>query len=1305
MPTKNNVRLGGAYVEITANNGKLIDALKDSESRIQTFVNEFAKTGASLSALGLGVAAPMKKAVDTFAEFEKQMLITQAVTKATDAQLARLTKQAKDLGATTSWTAAQVAEGMVALGRMGFSNREIQGTISSVMDLGRALDTDVNQAAKELGAVMRQFQADSSQAGHYADALATATNGAAIEMDELLESMKYVGTAGNALGADVETVLALTMALRNAGVSASQAGTQLRSMFISLQAPKNLQLFADKFGVEIYDANGRLKSFIDILIEAQKRAGALGDQLLLVARQMFGKLQAPGFLALLQSPDLERFRDMLYDCDGAAEAFREGMESGVYGSLKRSLSMVERVSIDLGESLAPTVREVEDAVKDITTFIGRFIEENKPLINLIAKTALEFGSLGATMLAGAGIMKGFAGTSRLVFTGATNIALAWRKAGETAETLNVETTALETTLAKMAGTAPGEALAASLNTAAVAAKEATAAVEGLASANAKLGATFSVGMAPSFRHTNTGGMTFNPGAGAGSINIKAQKIDGVHFASTNKSAGVSGTVNVGQTFSASPSALVVRGRNPNLFTQRSILSMSDSEQTDALAVAMRNRARYAKRYAQLEAAINQRIGGDQLAMSQKEAAVLNNLRRRVYYYDNVVSQISQMRLRFTQAAPDDVGQYDYATSSSATGAPQFKVNSQTASLTKKITQATEANNKYSVSTKAVAGNLSLVSGESAKAAPKIAAVADNAKKSSVAMQALRFAANGALGVLKTIGGMAVAMLAWTAVEKVFQKIAEYAHKTAEEMARAKELNVNTVDKVSEKNDELQGKIADADTMIDDFIALAGSDKVLNNVEARRLDLRYKKLVEAGYLTEQDVVQDPTRNSGYRILNAGAASAMKARARGVLLGNYERSLGAARIDLSSIDPGRFKAGSEVSFEEASKVAQQYKFIADALNGMTAGQRREILGGFGVESLDVALRNIEAKARQEATQGGGMGGAYGFNNEVYDRALNRMVQELLKERLGAALKYGDISAEDQRAVRSLFAANNRGLAGAVSQFGGADWLEQMGKISQTITPQKILNYVKEEMAAFAADAKDNRSQPFQSEKDAKQAEADAATAAADLATKFAEFDAALGKAEERAKSPAQRELDALEKQFKEIQEGMKGSTDQAKLDELAKLEERYTAQRVELQKQINEELEREAQQRAKENSERVVEGLNADVRDFIGAIFAGNGQKADDLGAGIDAQLRNFAGTDVDLSKFYEESVSTIRDALERTKTTLSSTGTFNAYEAADFGRDYQLDVQKEQLAMLRSANRGLQNIYAFMQSDDQYKEYM
>lgn len=1282
MPTKNNVRLGGAYVEITANNGKLIDALKDSESRIQTFVNEFAKTGASLSALGLGVAAPMKKAVDTFAEFEKQMLITQAVTKATDAQLARLTKQAKDLGATTSWTAAQVAEGMVALGRMGFSNREIQGTISSVMDLGRALDTDVNQAAKELGAVMRQFQADSSEAGHYADALATATNGAAIEMDELLESMKYVGTAGNALGADVETVLALTMALRNAGVSASQAGTQLRSMFISLQAPKNLQLFADKFGVEIYDANGRLKSFIDILIEAQKRAGALGDQLIVVARQMFGKLQAPGFLALLQSPDLERFRDMLYDCDGAAEAFREGMESGVYGSLKRSLSMVERVSIDLGESLAPTVREVEDAVKDITTFIGRFIEENKPLINLIAKTALEFGSLGATMLAGAGIMKGFAGTSRLVFTGATNLALAWRKAGETAETLNVETTALESTLAKMAGTAPGEALAASLNTAAVAAKEATAAVEGLASANAKLGATFSVGMAPSFRHTNTGGMTFNPGAGAGSINIKAQKIDGVHFASTNKSAGVSGTVNVGQTFSASPSALVVRGRNPNLFTQRSILSTSDSEQTDALAVAMRNRARYAKRYAQLEAAINQRIGGDQLAMSQKEAAVLNNLRRRVYYYDNVVSQISQMRLRFTQAAPDDVGQYDYATSASATGASQFKVNSQTASLTKTITQGTEANNKYSVSTKAMAGNLSLVSGESAKAAPKIAAVADNAKKSSVAMQALRFAANGALGVVKMFSSMAVSMIAWTAVLKIFEGIAAYAHKAAEDMRKAQESNSAIFDKDKQLADDAMAEAMSDEEKIDQFVSMAGANKKYNAVEQRRLDNMYEEF-EKNDILGGFVVRDSESPTGYRVVNAAAADALKGNA---LINRRDelREKGNLDVGLNYFDPTRFQSGVRANAEQVQGFIDDYAPVASALERMTDEQKSQLFGEQGVFSDKRLTALMTADPEQ-------------FKKELENRA-----------------RKAGLSAEDRNALVGYmtrqrdYALYNQGNSEPWRQFvdtKGGSFLDVFKQLKEFGAALKTADKLDGIIEAYRKDVEEKEDKPYQSDADAKQAEADAATAAADLATKFAEFDAALGKAEERAKSPAQRELDALEKQFKEIQEGMKGSTDQAKLDELAKLEERYTAQRVELQKQINEELEREAKQRAKENSERVVEGLNADVRDFIGAIFAGNGQKADELGAGIDAQLRNFAGTDVDLSKFYEESVSTIRDALERTKTTLSSTGTFNAYEAADFGRDYQLDVQKEQLAALRSANRGLQNIYAFMQSDEAYKEYM
>ena len=1312
MPSKNMVRLGGAYVEITADNGKLVDALKDSESRIQTFVNEFAKTGAAFSALGLGVAAPMKKAVDTFAEFEKQMLITQAVTKATDAQLARLTKQAKDLGATTSWTAAQVAEGMVALGRMGFSNREIQGTISSVMDLGRALDTDVNQAAKELGAVMRQFQADSSEAGHYADALATATNGAAIEMDELLESMKYVGTAGNALGADVETVLALTMALRNAGVSASQAGTQLRSMFVSLQAPKNLQLFADKFGVEIYDANGRLKSFIDILVEAQKRAGALGDQLLLVARQMFGKLQAPGFLALLQSPDLERFRDMLYQCDGAAEAFREGMESGVYGSLKRSLSMVERVSIDLGESLAPTVREVEGAVKDITTYIGRFIEENKPLINLVAKTALEFGSLGATMLAGAGIMKGFAGTSRLVFTGAANIARAWRKAGEESKSLYLQVHELDGAFKSLATVAPGETLAASLNTAANAAKETTAAVEILIKAEKELGATISTSMPPNMRRTDTSGMSFS--SGAGNFSVNSQKAGGAHFATTNGSSSVAGSVSAGQTFSIYPSNIVPKGYSGGAFSQGSAFSMSESEMINTLAKAARNRARYAQRYAQLEASINKRISDTQLGMTQKEATVLNNLRRKVFYYDSVVEQISQMRLRFTQAAPDDVGQYDYATSASAKGQSQFKINAQTMTATTgTITAATKANNEYSVSMKASAGNLSLVAGSAEKAASKVSAVGESAKRSALGMQTLKFAGGAALGVLKTFASMAVSMLAWTAVLKVFEGIAEYARKAAEDMRKAQESNNAIFDKDKQLADDAMSDAMSDEEKIDKLVSIAGSNKTLNNVEGQRLDALYDDLNNRG-IVRGWVIPDPTQPSGYRVLNAGSADAMKGNAALYKSQELKAKGEELNVDLHSFDPSRFRKGVRANSEQVANFIDDYSSFAAALEKMTDEQKDELLGKNGLLK-DNRLSTLI------------IGRVHGAGNKASQGLLDALDERLAGAGIAGsdaeAIKRGLLRLEGVTPDTLEYTADptsGNGIWGkgaelkAFQETRGESFLSAFRQLKEFGASVKTANDLAAASEAYFKDAEANRDKPFNSEADAKQAEADAASAVADIKSKYAELDAMMVKAEDRNKTPSQRALDALDAKCKEIQERIgldkEGKVDlsnlgEEDLKEYYKKEKWYLEAREELQKQINDELAKEREAEAKKNSEKVNEGLNADMKDFIGAIFSGNGKKADELGAGIDAQLRNFEGTDVDLSKFYEDSVATIKDALEKTKTTLASVGTFNALEFADFGRDVELDIQKEQLNMLRSANAGLQNIYAWMQTDDKYKEYM
>lgn len=1063
---KQSVRLGGAYVEITADSKSLYHALNDAEAQIKSFTSQFGAIGAGLAGIGAAITVPLKNAAESYAEFEKQMLITQAVTKATDQQLGRLTEQAKQLGATTSWTTAKVAEGMVALGRMGFTNNEIQNTISSVMDLGRALDVDVNIAAKELGSVMRQFGASSGEASRYADVLASATNGAAIEMSDLLETMKYVGSAGRAIGADVETVLSLVMALRNAGLTASQAGTQLRTMFLKLQNPKNINKFAKEFGVDIYDANGRLKSFIDIIVEAQARASVMGDELAVVARNMFGVLQAPGFITLLQSKDLEKFRDQLYAASGTAENFRENMESGVFGALKLSESAIEAVGLQLGETLTPSVRRVTKMIQDASETIRAFIVDNADLINQIAMAGVKFVSLGGSMLAATGILKGFSAVSRAGLGMVSSLANSWREA---------------------------------------------------------------------------------------SAQVEAYRLE----------------------------------------------YMATAE-----------------------------LATKKMKMSQSAAQA------------------------YMQTAEQD-----------------FKRMSRGATT------------------------LTFVFGNLAKA-------------------------------LRGLAGMAVSMLAWTAVEKTFEFIANKAHEAAADMAKAQASNAKIMENDAAQADKAEENLQSDEDLIDRLTEGAASNRVLNAVEKNNLKNIFDNLERRG-LINGNVVADENSPSGFRVVGADAPFRMKAAATQAQIDELDRNAAGRTLDLHMIAPALFAEGQRLDANTIKSFNfSAYENVGRIIDSMSESQKKKLFGEYGMATWgnDNRLTTSLSAYTDEVYTGSGNVGLmlsrlFNDNSRKAGGDVNEKIFELLNKQLTEAGIYGADAVSLGKYILHLMGIDpntrkyltdeidTKALTAFVDSQGAGltEFIQQLKEFGKAEEKRAEL---ESKRAAYIEEATNNVGAEFESKEDQERKKILAESLKADRQLAAESLNAMIGKGEEKAKTASQRELEALEEEWLKYVDTLDWEAmDLDEFGEALKNESAYLDRRAVLQKQINEELEREAKERAKENSERVVEGLNADVRDFIGAIFAGNGQKADELGAGIDAQLRNFAGTDVDLSKFYEESVSTIRDALERTKTTLSSTGTFNAYEAADFGRDYQLDVQKEQLAMLRSANRGLQNIYAFMQSDDQYKEFM
>lgn len=396
---KSDVKAGGAYVEITADNSKLYKGLQDAEEKLEEFSGNVEELGAAFAGLGATFAAPAALGIKAFADFEQRILTLKGVTKATSEELQKMNDVALELGASTSWSASQVADGMTALGRMGFNPSEIVNAISPVMDLARGLGVTIDDAAGMLGASLNQFGAGAVEAVKYADILTKATNAAAISSTELGESLKYSGAAGAAVGQSIEDVVALTMSLRNMGLDASQAGTALRTIFLSLQDAKKAGQFEDIFNVNLRGSDGVLRSLVEVFAEAQTAAQGLGDTLAGTVQGLFGTEAATAGVSLLAAPDLTQNKDALKDSAGAAKELREEMESGLTGSFDALKSAVEGASIALGDALSPEIKGLAEAITKIASALIVFIEDNKDLVKTLGRNAAGLLAVGAAFTA------------------------------------------------------------------------------------------------------------------------------------------------------------------------------------------------------------------------------------------------------------------------------------------------------------------------------------------------------------------------------------------------------------------------------------------------------------------------------------------------------------------------------------------------------------------------------------------------------------------------------------------------------------------------------------------------------------------------------------------------------------------------------------------------------------------------------------------------------------------------------------------------------------------------------------------
>ena len=174
--------------EIASTENKLkqlqLQASKWNEAgkKLEEFGNKFTNISSKIDNVGsklttsltLPILAIGTAAVTTGNDFEKQMSRVQAISGATKDELEQLTNQAIDLGASTSFSASEVASGMENLASAGFTTSEIMEAMPGLLDLAASSGAELATASEIAASAIRGFGLEANESAHVADVFAEA---------------------------------------------------------------------------------------------------------------------------------------------------------------------------------------------------------------------------------------------------------------------------------------------------------------------------------------------------------------------------------------------------------------------------------------------------------------------------------------------------------------------------------------------------------------------------------------------------------------------------------------------------------------------------------------------------------------------------------------------------------------------------------------------------------------------------------------------------------------------------------------------------------------------------------------------------------------------------------------------------------------------------------------------------------------------------------------------------------------------------------------------------------------------------
>lgn len=346
------------------------------------------KTGRKMQQFGKNMSAKVTAPIvalgavsfNVFKGFEAEMAKVQAVSGATAEEFKALSDNAKELGASTMFSAREVAGLQTEFAKLGFTATEITKVTESTLALAQASGSDLARAAEVAGSTLRAFGLDASETGRVTDVMASSFSSSALDMETFAESMKFVAPVAKSAGMSIEETSAMLQIMANAGIKGGQAGTALRRIISEI------------------GASG--KPTAEALKDLAKEGLNLAD-----AKDEVGRHAQSALLVLAEGVDqITPLTHELKNSAGAAKEMADIMGDTAFGAGKRLESAMEGLGISIGEIVAVAIVPMVEGLAKLVGRLNKLSPNTKRFAVIVASLAAAMGP--AVFLAG-GMLRNF----------------------------------------------------------------------------------------------------------------------------------------------------------------------------------------------------------------------------------------------------------------------------------------------------------------------------------------------------------------------------------------------------------------------------------------------------------------------------------------------------------------------------------------------------------------------------------------------------------------------------------------------------------------------------------------------------------------------------------------------------------------------------------------------------------------------------------------------------------------------------------------------------------------------------------